>query len=38
MDLEFDWKYMMRLGRRRGNVLKLDGHKYVKSPTTGSGS
>ena len=33
MDLEFDWKYMIRgltIDKKRGNVLKLDRHKYVK--------
>ena len=33
LDLEFDWKYMIRgltIDKRRGNVLKLDRHKYVK--------
>ncbi|GJM96782.1 hypothetical protein PR202_ga13648 [Eleusine coracana subsp. coracana] len=30
---EFDWKYMVRglvLDKKRGNVLKMDRHKYVK--------
>eukprot|EP00249_Psilotum_nudum_P012574 c23862_g1_i1 orf=340-2247(-) len=30
---EFDWKYMVRglvLDKRRGNILKMDRHKYVK--------
>ena len=33
LDLQFDWKYMKRgltIDKRRGNVLKLDRHKYVK--------
>ncbi|ONM09856.1 Cytosolic purine 5-nucleotidase [Zea mays] len=30
---EFDWKYMVRglvLDKKRGNILKMDRHKYVK--------
>jgi len=33
MELEFDWKYMIRgltIDKKRGNVLKLDRHKYAK--------
>ena len=33
LDLEFDWNYMTRgltIDKKRGNVLKLDRHKYVK--------
>lgn len=32
-DLEFDWQYMMRglvIDKVRGNILKVDRHKYVK--------
>ena len=32
-DFDFDWRYMVRgltIDKRRGNVLKLDRHKYVK--------
>lgn len=32
-DLQFDWRYMMRgltIDKKRGNVLKIDRHKYVK--------
>jgi len=31
--LEFDWQYMIRgltLDKKRGNILKIDRHKYVK--------
>lgn len=33
MKLSFDWKYMVRglvLDKKRGNILKMDRHKYVK--------
>ncbi|KAG6624908.1 5'-nucleotidase domain-containing protein 4-like isoform X1 [Carya illinoinensis] len=33
LDWSFDWKYMVRglvLDKRRGNILKMDRHKYVK--------
>lgn len=33
LDFEFDHKYMMRgliIDKKRGNVLKMDRHKYVK--------
>nr|XP_043636640.1 5'-nucleotidase domain-containing protein 4-like [Erigeron canadensis] len=33
LELSFDWKYMVRglvLDKKRGNVLKMDRHKYVK--------
>ncbi|XP_024541638.1 5'-nucleotidase domain-containing protein 4 isoform X2 [Selaginella moellendorffii] len=33
LDWKFDWKYMVRglvLDKRRGNILKMDRHKYVK--------
>jgi HAD superfamily 5'-nucleotidase-like hydrolase len=32
-DLTFDWRYMARglvIDKRRGNILKIDRHKYVK--------
>ena len=32
-DFDFDWRHMVRgltIDKRRGNVLKLDRHKYVK--------
>eukprot|EP00775_Hariotina_reticulata_P000930 gene930-1256_t len=32
-DLQFDWKYMMRgliIDKKRGNIIKVDRHKYVK--------
>lgn len=32
-DLDFDWQYMMRgltIDKERGNVIKIDRHKYVK--------
>ncbi len=32
-DLSFDWRYMMRglvIDKMRGNILKIDRHKYVK--------
>lgn len=31
--LQFDWRYMMRgltIDKHRGNIVKLDRHKYVK--------
>lgn len=34
--LQFDWRYMMRgltIDKQRGNIVKLDRHKYVKVPT-----
>ncbi|CAI9755870.1 unnamed protein product [Fraxinus pennsylvanica] len=33
LDWTFDWKYMVRglvLDKKRGNILKMDRHKYVK--------
>ncbi|XP_043713281.1 5'-nucleotidase domain-containing protein 4-like, partial [Telopea speciosissima] len=33
LDWSFDWKYMVRglvLDKKRGNILKMDRHKYVK--------
>lgn len=33
LEFEFDYRYMMRgliIDKRRGNVLKMDRHKYVK--------
>jgi len=33
LDFEFDWRYMVRgltIDKERGNILKLDRHKYVK--------
>ena len=33
LDFEFDHKYMMRgliIDKKRGNILKMDRHKYVK--------
>lgn len=33
MDFEFDYRYMMRgliIDKKRGNILKMDRHKYVK--------
>lgn len=33
LELEFDWQYMMRglvIDKKRGNILKVDRHKYVK--------
>ncbi|KAL6778220.1 hypothetical protein ACKKBG_A17375 [Auxenochlorella protothecoides x Auxenochlorella symbiontica] len=33
LDLEFDWRYMSRglvIDKQRGNMLKVDRHKYVK--------
>lgn len=33
LDFEFDYRYMMRgliIDKGRGNVLKMDRHKYVK--------
>jgi HAD superfamily 5'-nucleotidase-like hydrolase len=33
LDWQFDWKYMVRglvLDKKRGNILKMDRHKYVK--------
>ncbi|KAK3038114.1 hypothetical protein RJ639_029568, partial [Escallonia herrerae] len=33
LELSFDWKYMVRglvLDKKRGNILKMDRHKYVK--------
>ncbi|CAK9176365.1 unnamed protein product [Ilex paraguariensis] len=33
LEWSFDWKYMVRglvLDKRRGNILKMDRHKYVK--------
>ncbi|KAL3681953.1 hypothetical protein R1sor_024909 [Riccia sorocarpa] len=33
LDWKFDWKYMVRglvLDKKRGNILKMDRHKYVK--------
>ncbi|KAJ0980389.1 hypothetical protein J5N97_008644 [Dioscorea zingiberensis] len=33
LELTFDWKYMVRglvLDKKRGNILKMDRHKYVK--------
>lgn len=33
LELDFDWRYMMRgltIDKKRGNVLKVDRHKYVK--------
>ncbi len=32
-DFKFDWRYMMRgltIDKKRGNILKIDRHKYVK--------
>lgn len=32
-DYRFDWRYMVRgltIDKKRGNVLKIDRHKYVK--------
>ena len=33
LGFEFDYRYMMRgliIDKRRGNILKMDRHKYVK--------
>ncbi|PKI45152.1 hypothetical protein CRG98_034456 [Punica granatum] len=33
LELSFDWEYMVRglvLDKKRGNILKMDRHKYVK--------
>lgn len=33
LDFEFDFRYMMRgliIDKKRGNILKMDRHKYVK--------
>jgi len=33
MEYRFDWRYMVRgltIDKQRGNVLKVDRHKYVK--------
>ena len=33
LELEFDWQYMMKgltIDKARGNVMKIDRHKYVK--------
>lgn len=32
-DFKFDWRYMVRgltIDKQRGNILKIDRHKYVK--------
>ena len=32
-DFQFDWRYMLRgltIDKKRGNILKIDRHKYVK--------
>lgn len=32
-DFKFDWRYMLRgltIDKKRGNILKIDRHKYVK--------
>lgn len=32
-DWQFDWRYMVRgltIDKKRGNILKIDRHKYVK--------
>jgi 5' nucleotidase family len=32
-DFKFDWRYMVRgltIDKKRGNILKIDRHKYVK--------
>ena len=33
MEFTFDWRYMVRgltIDKKRGNILKIDRHKYVK--------
>lgn len=37
-DLQFDWRYMTRglvIDKKRGNMLKIDRHKYVKLASHG---
>lgn len=40
-DLPFDWRYMTRglvIDKKRGNMLKIDRHKYVKIASHGFGA